>query len=184
MKVYFMRHGKTDWNAVYKCQGHTNIPLNEEGRQMAREAAERYKDLQFDLCFSSPLDRAYETAEIMTAGRDLEIIRDDRLIEISLGKYEGSQRVLDDPTHPLYPFFTSPGTYVPLPTTESFEEVYARGADFIENVLRPLSSTHEAVLVIAHAVIIHAMINYLRGISKDLFWSYSTKNCMLIEETL
>ncbi len=181
MKLYLMRHGKTDWNAAYKCQGHTDIPLNEEGRQMAREAAERYKDYKYDRVFSSPLSRAYETAQIVTEGRGLEIIRDDRLIEISLGSYEGSEKVLDKPDHPLYPFFMSPGTYVPLEGTESYEEVYARAKEFIEKVLMPLKKDHEAVLVVAHAVINHAIMNTLLNIPKERFWEHSTKNCVIIE---
>lgn len=36
--LYIMRHGKTDWNAVHRLQGSEDIPLNEEGRQMARDA--------------------------------------------------------------------------------------------------------------------------------------------------
>lgn len=36
--LYIMRHGKTDWNAVHRLQGSEDIPLNEEGRQMVRDA--------------------------------------------------------------------------------------------------------------------------------------------------
>ena len=41
--LYIMRHGKTDWNAKHKLQGRTDIPLNEEGIQMAEQAKEKYK---------------------------------------------------------------------------------------------------------------------------------------------
>ena len=62
--LYIMRHGRTDWNEQYRLQGGTDIPLNEEGRRMAREAAETYRDVEFDLCYVSPLQRARETAEL------------------------------------------------------------------------------------------------------------------------
>ena len=62
--LYIMRHGKTDWNARHLLQGHTDIPLNEEGRKMAEDAREKYRDLHFDLCYCSPLSRAWETAEL------------------------------------------------------------------------------------------------------------------------
>ncbi|MBR6476607.1 MAG: histidine phosphatase family protein, partial [Lachnospiraceae bacterium] len=42
--LYIIRHGRTDWNDRKKLQGQTDIPLNDAGRQMAAEAAERYKD--------------------------------------------------------------------------------------------------------------------------------------------
>ena len=46
--LYIIRHGKTDWNLKHKLQGRTDIPLNEEGRQMAIEAGARYKDTHFE----------------------------------------------------------------------------------------------------------------------------------------
>ena len=49
--LYVMRHGKTDWNKVYKLQGRTDIPLNDEGRQMAERAAAEYADVHFDICY-------------------------------------------------------------------------------------------------------------------------------------
>ena len=62
--LYIIRHGKTDWNALHKLQGRTDIPLNDEGRQMAEDARKEYRDVHFDVCFCSPLIRARETAEM------------------------------------------------------------------------------------------------------------------------
>ena len=85
--VYIMRHGKTDWNAKHKLQGRTDIPLNEEGIQMAEQAKEKYKDVNFDICYCSPLVRAKQTAEIVLEGRNIPIVYDDRLMEMCFGVY-------------------------------------------------------------------------------------------------
>ena len=69
--LYIMRHGKTDWNVLHKLQGRTDIPLNEEGRRMAEAAREKYKDINFDVCYCSPLIRARETAQIFLKERDI-----------------------------------------------------------------------------------------------------------------
>ena len=82
--LYIMRHGKTDWNAKHKLQGRTDIPLNEEGIQMAEQAKEKYKDVNFDICYCSPLVRAKQTAEIVLEGRNIPIVYDDRLMEMVL----------------------------------------------------------------------------------------------------
>ena len=82
--LYIMRHGRTDWNDAYKLQGRTDIPLNDAGRRMAQEAAQRYREVSFDVCFCSPLIRARETAEIFLKGRDTPILFDDRLKECAL----------------------------------------------------------------------------------------------------
>ena len=87
--LYIMRHGKTEWNELHKLQGRTDIPLNENGRKMAREAGKRYREIHFDICYCSPLIRAKETAELVLEGRTVPIVTDDRLMEMCFGEYEG-----------------------------------------------------------------------------------------------
>ena len=70
MRLYIVRHGETDWNKARKIQGQSDIPLNEFGRHLARETAKGLADVHFDLCFTSPLSRAKETAQIILDGRD------------------------------------------------------------------------------------------------------------------
>ena len=90
MSVYLIRHGQTDWNKEGIVQGRCDIPLNEKGREQAREAKELTKDIKFDICFCSPLDRAKETAAIVLEGKDVEIVYDDRLLEMAYGIYEAT----------------------------------------------------------------------------------------------
>ena len=85
--LYIIRHGKTDWNVLHKLQGRTDIPLNDEGRRMAEDARRAYRDVHFNVCFCSPLIRARETAEILLRGRDVPILTDERLAEMSFGSY-------------------------------------------------------------------------------------------------
>ena len=91
--LYIMRHGKTDWNELHKLQGHTDIPLNANGIAMAENAAKKYKNVHFDVCYCSPLTRARQTADIILRDRDekVPVIIDDRLIEMGFGEYEGIQ---------------------------------------------------------------------------------------------
>lgn len=89
LKVYLLRHGLTDWNKLRRVQGSSDIPLNEEGRRVARLTAEGMRDMPIDLVYSSPLKRARETAEIICAGRDVPIVFDERIREIGFGEFEG-----------------------------------------------------------------------------------------------
>ena len=84
--IYIVRHGETNWNKENRCQGHSNIPLNEVGIKQAYELKEKLKNIEFDLVFCSPLDRTINTAKIIT---DHELILDDRLIERNNGIFEG-----------------------------------------------------------------------------------------------
>ncbi len=148
--LYLMRHGKTDWNAQRKMQGHTDIPLNEEGRKMAVDAREKYKDISFDLCFCSPLIRARETAELFLTGRDIPIIPDDRLMEMGFGEYEGCAWVIRDHIEPICQVFEDPEHYVPSKSAESFDDLFARTGDFLKKVADPLTAEGKNVLIVGH----------------------------------
>jgi broad specificity phosphatase PhoE len=71
--LYLVRHGQTDWTIQGKLQGHADIPLNNAGRAQAAAISERMSEIGFDICFSSDLQRAIETARILGAARPLII---------------------------------------------------------------------------------------------------------------
>ena len=58
MKIYIIRHGETDWNKVRRLQGRSDIPLNEEGRRLARITGEALSSVNFRCIYTSPLRRA------------------------------------------------------------------------------------------------------------------------------
>ena len=62
MKLYIIRHGETEWNVKRRFQGRSDIPLNEEGRRLARITSEALRSVPFTRIYTSPLKRAYETA--------------------------------------------------------------------------------------------------------------------------
>ncbi|WP_413287849.1 histidine phosphatase family protein [Bdellovibrio sp. HCB337] len=85
--LYLVRHGITDWNMQRKMQGHTNIPLNEEGRSQAQTLQKFFQQHSMDKIFSSDLDRAFQTAQISTQSEN--IIKMPGLREVLLGDIEG-----------------------------------------------------------------------------------------------
>jgi broad specificity phosphatase PhoE len=85
--LYIVRHGQTDWNVERKIQGWTDIPLNDMGRAQAAELKEKLKGIDFTFCFSSDLQRARETALILTDSMDVQM--DVRLRERNFGPWEG-----------------------------------------------------------------------------------------------
>ncbi|MCC8104597.1 MAG: histidine phosphatase family protein [Clostridiales bacterium] len=66
MRLYIIRHGQTEWNSSYRLQGRTDVPLNENGRDLARKTGEGLtrEGIYFDRIYTSPLSRARETAEL------------------------------------------------------------------------------------------------------------------------
>ena len=179
--LYIIRHGKTDWNVRHKLQGRTDVPLNEEGRRMAEKAREEYRDVHFDICFCSPLIRARETAEILLRGRDVPIIPDDRLMEMSFGSYEGQENSFDIPDCPINQLFFEPENYISPPGgAESLEDLFARTGAFLREKVDPLLAEGKDVLIVGHGAMNSSIVCRVRGLPVSQFWSAGIDNCKLM----
>ena len=151
MKIYLVRHGETDWNQAGRLQGQTDIDLDAQGFAQAAEAAERLKEVPFEIAFCSPLIRARHTAETIVGERKITLTTDERLRELNFGPWEGTdvRKIREGANSP----FTDPGSYLPPEGAESFAQLYARSGEFVKQVLLPLEGTYETVLVVAHGAL-------------------------------
>ena len=175
MKIYLVRHGETDWNQAGLLQGQTDIALNAQGLEQAREAAERLKEVPFELAFCSPLIRAKRTAETIIGDRKITLTADERLRELNFGPWEGVdiRTIKDAASQP----FTNPGSYIPPEGAESFAQLYKRSGEFVDQVLLPLEGTYETVLVVAHGGVNRSILNPVLNIPVDDFWRMHMGNC-------
>ena len=179
--LYIIRHGKTDWNALHRLQGRTDIPLNEEGRQMAERAREEYRDVRFDVCFSSPLTRARETAEILLRGRNIPIITDDRLMEMGFGTFEGLENSFQIPDCPINVLFHAPEQYVSPPGgAESLDALFDRTGAFLRERVDPLLRDGRDVLIVGHGAMNSSIVCRIRNLPRSQFWSAGIENCRLM----
>lgn len=178
--LYIMRHGKTDWNAQYRLQGRNDIPLNEEGREMARKAATEYADIPLDVCYVSPLIRARETAELFLQDRHIPVIVDERLREMCFGEYEGEDHIFDKPELNIYRMFKDPVNYVPDRGAESFEELFLRTGEFLDEVIKPEMQAGRNVIIIGHGAMNSAIISRYQKVPLKDFWNILCKNCELV----
>ena len=87
--IVLVRHGETDWNRERRFQGHADISLNEAGRRQAEALADLLADESFAAAYSSPLRRAVETAEIVTARLGIAFEPSDGLMEVDVGSWSG-----------------------------------------------------------------------------------------------
>lgn len=177
--LYIIRHGKTDWNVRHKLQGRTDIPLNEEGREMARRAHDEYFNIHLDVCYCSPLIRAKETAEILLGGRNIPIITDERLSEMAFGIFEGKENSFEDKDCPINELFFSPGTYIAKEGYgESLDELFERTGSFLKEIL-PMAEAGQDILIVGHGAMNSSIITQVRHRTRDQFWSEGIENCVM-----
>ncbi|MEZ4815121.1 MAG: histidine phosphatase family protein [Bdellovibrionota bacterium] len=89
IELFLIRHGQTDWNVQCRLQGHTDIPLNENGRRQASALKKVLLPHSIEVFLTSDLSRAIETAELAKPHKDIAIIQHQGLREAALGKAEG-----------------------------------------------------------------------------------------------
>ena len=98
--IVLVRHGETDWNRDNRFQGHADIPLNDAGREQARALAGQLADKSFAAVYTSPLQRAAETARIIADSLDLEVRESEALREVDVGSWSGLTRTEVEAAHP------------------------------------------------------------------------------------
>lgn len=170
MQIYLLRHGQTDWNNEKKLQGRTDIKLNETGIIQANDAAKDIKEIEFDVVFSSPLSRALDTAKIITENRNIPIIVDERLVEMSFGLLEGTKNYLS-----TLNIFTAPEKYVPGSEAESFEDVRNRAKSFLNDIK---TMPYKRILIVSHGAFCRSLLCLIGNIPiKDTWKTPPMKNC-------
>lgn len=195
MNLYIIRHGQTDMNVLHRMQGRTDTRLNEKGRQQAREAAKFLKKegIVPDRVIVSPLDRARETAEIVSdRPRDLQE-PDDRIIEMCFGEAEGKPN--EELAQGFYEsFFRTVVDYEPPDGAESYEDLFDRIADFVEDLrkryilrvgetdVKERRGDHgPTIFVVSHGAALHALLAYVGHVERKDFWKIDVNNCAVFQ---
>jgi broad specificity phosphatase PhoE len=146
-EIWLARHGETDANAEGRVQGSIDSPLNERGREQARELAREATPLGIQALYTSQLQRARETAEIVGAELGLEPRVDERFAESHRGEWEGrliADIKREDPDAWAGSLAIDPG--FSFPEGESLEEHAAR----VEAALADVARGPLPALVICH----------------------------------
>lgn len=146
--IYLMRHGETLFNVMDVNQGQCDSPLTENGIRQAQAAKEWFdaQGVQFDSVYSSSLERACDTAEIVSGG--MPYIRRKDLKEIFLGTKEASS-ISENPQYPYGDFFVKFGG-------EDLDAFTNR----IYNALREIAEQDggENILVVSHGMAIRRFL--------------------------
>ncbi len=149
-RICLIRHGETDWNQQRRIQGVTDIPLNDTGRGQADAVAAYLAQEEWDHLYSSPLERAVQTAEIVGDRAGIKkIIRDSRLQERCFGEAEGVE------IH-IYREEMDRNAIAGL---EPWEAVTARGFEALEEMV--LLHPDSSILAVSHGGLIRSVLKLI-----------------------
>lgn len=161
MKVtfYFVRHGETLFNRKGRIQGVSDSPLTENGIRQAERAAEALKDIYFDRAYTSPAERAVDTAEIILAGRKISAAAADGLHEVDFGRFEGT-RFTSHPEEIRQCFEMTDFSSV---DGESGEAAAGRLEKTLESIVRECDH-EDRVLLVSHGLAEILLVRSLMGV--------------------
>ncbi|WP_195973056.1 histidine phosphatase family protein [Clostridium thermobutyricum] len=180
--VYLTRHGQTEWNLEKRLQGRGNSHLTKFGIDRAKELSKRMEDIKIDKIYTSPIERAYKTAQIIKGNKDVEIIKEDGLMEMSFGDYEG--RITDEvkKENPDWDInlIMNGNEEIKAPNGESLREVRERVRVAMDSILK--KNDGKSILLVAHGVTIKALLHYFKDDSFSEVMGQATLTKIIVDE--
>ncbi len=167
----FIRHGESDINVYGILSDSTeNNSLTERGIKQARRTGEQLKGVRFDGIVSSPVRRAYETAKIISEYVNLDVIRDDRLREVKLGKANGHN--INEFMEELYP-----NSHI---TGKIREELEMEGWEhLISRIVSCMDDYNGKYIFVSHSDPIRAAIAYTLNMDEGDTYGITVKNASI-----
>jgi broad specificity phosphatase PhoE len=158
--VFLARHGQTAYNLEGRFQGQQPVPLDDTGREQAAELAERAAGYRFATLWCSPLLRARETAETVSARIGLEPREDPRLMETDAGDWTDRTfaDVQAEAPELFEEFFTGAPSFA-FPGGESFAQQEVR----VDAALCEIEAGALPALVVCHGMVIRAALSVRAG---------------------
>ncbi len=182
-RVYFVRHGVTEWNKLYRYQGKTDIPLSAEGEEQALRVGMRLSKLspRPSKIFTSPLKRAGLTASIISeklGGTEISVIPE--LTEIDFGLWEG---LTVDEIRALSPYASVFADWcvsqvnVTAPHGEDCNAVFDRALSVSAKIS---ADNSENLVVVGHGAFFRTLFIAMLGVCRtNIFWKMRMDNCSI-----
>ena len=167
--VYLVRHGQTAWNKEEIFRGRTDVPLDETGLKQAELAGQYFKGMEIHGIYSSPLSRAWQTAQKIAQFQNLKVEPLEGILDMSFGNWEGHAhqeiREMDGET---YRQWVESPHLVKLPGGESLDDVRGRAMGTLEEVIR--KHQRETLILVSHRVVCKVLICAILGLDNSHFW--------------
>lgn len=174
--ILLARHGATPYNDQDLLQGARDIPLSPKGMAQVERLAERLKEQAIDIIFHSPLERAFQTAEVINRHHHVPMNPIPSFTEMDMGEWEG------DPFSQI--MSTHHGIYekwaldpeASLPGGESYGQVFRRIKPGVNEIIK---SSHCHILVVAHAIVNRAFLGQVMDMPLAISRRFRMKNAAL-----
>jgi len=177
--IIFLRHGQAENNTKKILAGRTSgINLTEEGKKQAEQAGKMLESLNISAIYSSPIDRAVQTTEIIKKYCNVEYKTDDRLIELDMGQFTMMpyQEIFKKHGNVFLKFYSG-SAEVSENGVETFADVKKRINDMVDFVIT--KHKNENVVLVTHMDPIKAMIGRVLDLKPEVLFDLIIANASL-----
>lgn len=176
LEITFVRHGQVESNTRGAYIGWTNKPLNMDGINQARETALKLSGEKFEAIYTSPLERAKHTADIIKDKTGSRMILDDGLKEWNFGIFDDlTSDAIADKYPEEYKKWRSGWWDYKIPNGESAKEAYRRHSSAIKEIIKKYPGGGK-ILVVSHLCALRNMFCCLLGGEPNQAMRFSIKN--------
>ena len=177
--IIFLRHGQAENNTTRVLAGRRpGVPLTLTGLEQSEKIAKFLKPFNISTIYSSPIERAKKTAEIVSEHNSLEIKTDERLIELDMGKFTGMpyDEIFEKHGNVFLKFYEG-DLEIAHNGVETFIELKKRILDMVDFVIR--EHNDENVLLVTHMDPIKALISTIMGLKANSLFELIIENASL-----
>lgn len=174
-RVILVRHARTTWNDQGKYGGHTDVSLDELGKEQITQVAERLKKHPIKAVYASDLQRAYQTALAIAQTHNLPVEQFGELREINFGQWEGKtyNEIVKEQQELMEAWLKDPFN-TRIPDGETMIEMQKRVAECLLEIV----SKHpkETIVVVTHAGPIWTIISHILEVPLQYYWRIKQSN--------
>ena len=176
-EIIIARHGETEWNVSEVFRGQIDIALNETGVKQAELLAGYLSTSNIEAVYSSPLQRALKTAEIIARSRQLKVNVEPDLLDFNFGRWQGlSHQEVKEQYGELYARWIAHPERVTMPGGETLDDVSKRATRVIDKIIKKHAGT---VVIVGHRVVNKVIICALLGLDNSHFWKIRQDTCAI-----
>jgi broad specificity phosphatase PhoE len=176
--ILLIRHGETDWNRKKIFRGVHDIPLNQNGRDQARLAADALRSEQIDAAYTSPLSRAAETAAIVLETHGIEATPHEGLLDFNYGEWTGkSDAEVAQRWQQEHAQWIEQPHSLRVPGGDTLQEVFERSFAAMEEIA--VAHEGQTVALFAHRVVNKLLVLGALGLDLERFPFILQGNCCL-----
>lgn len=177
-RIVLIRHGETSWNRDKVFRGRADVPLNEEGLSQAAMTGEALSEVALNAVFSSPLERARQTARAVADRHGLEVQEDPAFTDINFGEWQGvPHREVEQRYPEEYCNWRERPHCLAVPGGETLAEVRERAWRRLEELVAEWEG--RTVAVVSHRVVLKLLLLSALGLENRDFWRLKQDTCAI-----